>query len=538
LKTPLATLVDLSAAIPSVVYGFWGFIVVVPIMRTVVEPALAQITGGTGPFSGPPRGLDVLTASIVLAMMIVPTISALSRAAMQAVPRAQREAALSLGATRSETTRLAVLSSARVSILGAVLLGLGRALGETMAVTMTIGNSYTVATSLFSPGQTIASEIANELTSAAPLETSALVELGLILLGITIGVNIIARFLFWRVRPASDHPRRRHRDRALAVPRGLPTSNDVSLASAAAPEWRLRAAARAPRRRRWRRALHRAVLGLTGVCVVLAVAPFVGILWTAVHRGGAAVIRPSFYTSTLPVPCNPASGTTCSLGGIGPAIQGTLILVALASLIAVPIGLLIGVYLSEYGRNRFGQAVSFMNDVMTGFPSILIGLFVFVLFIEAYRNITFSAISGALALAILMLPIVTRATEDALRQVPQSLREAGLAIGFPRHRVTLRVVLGTARNGLITGILLAVARAGGETAALLFTAFGSNFYFQRLTQPIGALPPLIYNLGLTSYPNWQEDAWGATLVLLMIMLAINLTARLAVRQRPGLGEGG
>jgi phosphate transport system permease protein len=200
LRGPLGTLVELLAAIPSVVYGFWGLYVLGPYMRTTVEPGLQQYLGWTGAFGGTATGTDVLTAGVILAIMIVPTVSAVSRETLAAVPAHQREAALSLGATSWETTRVASLPYARAGIFGAVVLGLGRAIGETMAVTMTIGNRDAIPTSLLSGGQTIASLIANELTNnSGPLQYSAIFEAGLILLLISLMVNVGARLLLWRV---------------------------------------------------------------------------------------------------------------------------------------------------------------------------------------------------------------------------------------------------------------------------------------------------------------------------------------------------
>jgi phosphate transport system permease protein len=199
--TLLGSMVELLAAVPSVVYGLWGLFVLVPFMRVTIEPglqnSLGRLPGLGGVFGGPTSGTDVFTAGVVLAIMVIPTISAISREAMSAVPRAQREAALALGATRWETTRTSVLPYARSGIIGAVILGLGRALGETMAVTMTIGNKPSgLPTSLFSQGQTIASAIANNFGGAnGPDELSALIEAGLILLLITLAVNVIARLL-------------------------------------------------------------------------------------------------------------------------------------------------------------------------------------------------------------------------------------------------------------------------------------------------------------------------------------------------------
>lgn len=201
LRGPVAQLIELLAAIPSIIYGFWALIVLVPIMRYEVEPPLQKYLFWTGLFSGTPIGLDVLTASVVLAIMIIPTITAISRDSMAAVPIHQKEAALSLGATHWEVTRRAVIPYARSGIFAGVILGLGRALGETMAVTLVIGNSNHVPKSLFSQGQTIASGIANQfLEASGPLELSALIEAGLILLAIALVINVGARVILSRLQ--------------------------------------------------------------------------------------------------------------------------------------------------------------------------------------------------------------------------------------------------------------------------------------------------------------------------------------------------
>jgi phosphate transport system permease protein len=207
LRNPLGSVVELLAAVPSVIYGFWGIAVLVPLMRGSVEPGLQSgamafpaWSGIPGLFGGTPRGFDILTAGVILAVMIVPTVSAVSREALYAVPQSQREAALSLGATRWEATRIGVLKYARAGIFGAVILGLGRAFGETMAVTMTIGNNPTLPHSLLSQGQTMASLIANEFTEVSgPLQLSALLEVGLVLLVIAFVINAVARLLVGRV---------------------------------------------------------------------------------------------------------------------------------------------------------------------------------------------------------------------------------------------------------------------------------------------------------------------------------------------------
>jgi phosphate transport system permease protein len=542
LRRPLTYVLDLSAAVPSVVYGFWAFIVLVPLMRTTIEPGLAHVTGGGWPFSGEPLGLDLFTATIVLTIMIIPTIAALSREALLAVPNVHRESALSLGATRWESTRLGVLRSARGGITAGVIFGLGRALGETIAVAMVIGNISILPGTLFSPGVTLASQIVNTFSDTTPgLDRALVVELALVLLLITLGVNVLARWLIRRATgsPDSGEPRshraRGRRSRTFAV-----STQGGSSPTAGGDDspWRQSALAQVTSRRRRRRAIDGAVVAIAGLCVLAALAPFADVLVTAAQHGGSLVIKPSFYTSLPPLGCNPRPGVTCQSGGIGPEIQGTLIMLGLGALIAIPGGLLVGIYLSEYGRNRFARAVSFFADVMTGIPTIIIGVFVFTLFLYFDHDATLSALAGSVALGILMLPIAARATEEALQTVSATVRESALALGFPRHRVTLRVVLGASRGALVTGLLLAASRAAGDTATLLLTAGGSSFWFTNLNTETAAMTPFIFNNFGSNYANLQAAAWGAALVLLAIMLVIALAARLVVASRHDAGEGG
>ena len=547
LRRPLGYLVDLSAAIPSVVFGFWAFIFLVPLMRSAIEPGLSALTGGGFPFPSHSLGLDVFTATIVLAAMIIPTIAAVSREALLAVPLLQRESALSLGATRWEATRMAVLGPARSGIVGGVILGLGRAVGETIAVVMVIGNIYILPGTLFSPGATLASWIINDFTAVGPgLEMSALLELGLVLLVITVIINVVARLLLWRFtnRDTVEHlpsaegrpaPRRTRLLLHASLPAPGRLAESLSPRESDARDGRVKTV---PRRLRRRRAFQWVMVILAAGCVVLALVPLVGVLTTAVEFGGAAVVQPSFYTSEPPIGCNPAPGLTCALGGIGPAIQGTLIMLGLAALIAVPVGLLAGIYLSEYGRSRFARGLSFLTDVMTGVPTILIGAFIFTVFLYIDHFSALSALSGGVGLGVLMIPIVTRSTEEALRTVPSAVREAGLALGFPRHRVTLRIVLGCARSALVTGILLAASRAAGDTAVLVLTAGGSNYWFTNINGRTAALTPFIFQNFQSGYGNLQTDAWGATLVLLLIVLVVSLGARIAVGTPLYAAEGG
>lgn len=262
--------------------------------------------------------------------------------------------------------------------------------------------------------------------------------------------------------------------------------------------------------------------GLVYVAVALAVIPLALIVGDVVIRGGSQ-FNLTFLTH-LPTPVGVLGG------GIGNAIEGSAILVGLATVIAVPIGVGAGIYFSEWPESRLSFISSFMNDVLAEFPSITLGIFVYLIIVLTTR--TFSAVSGAVALALIMIPIVARTTEESLKIVPTSLREASLALGIPRWKTVLRIVISTGKSGLATGILLAIARATGETAPLLFTAFGSNYFFGgNLLAPVAALPLLIYTYGISPFPQWQAAAWGAALVLVGFMLILNLSVKLLIGRK-------
>ena len=261
--------------------------------------------------------------------------------------------------------------------------------------------------------------------------------------------------------------------------------------------------------------------GLGALCVGVAIVPLASILFEVV-RNGVSALTPEFLTSS-PGVFGQAGG------GIANAIQGTAILLALASAMAVPFGLLSGVYLAEFGDNKYGRTVRFLNDVLTEFPSIVIGILVYSIIVLAMRG--FSTIAGAVALAIIMLPIITRTTEESIKIVPSSIRDAAMALGIRRWRATISVVLSTARSGVITGILLAIARVSGETAPLLLTVLGSQFFFNGLSQPIAALPLTIYRDANLPYAFARQQGWGAALVLILMVLGLNIGVRLATRGR-------
>jgi phosphate transport system permease protein len=216
-------------------------------------------------------------------------------------------------------------------------------------------------------------------------------------------------------------------------------------------------------------------------------------------------------------------------GGIGNAILGSLVLLSLCSVIGIPIGVATGVYLSEFGDGRFGSLVRFLVDTLTGIPSIVTGVFIYAVIVLPMKQ--FSAFAGGIALALIMVPIVARTTEEMLRLVPQSLREGALALGAPQWRVTLGVVVPAAASGIATGAMLAVARVSGETAPLLFTAFGSRFFDYYLDRPIASLTVQIYNYAISPYDEWHAQAWAATLVLMTLILSINLIVRFLTRKR-------
>jgi len=250
-------------------------------------------------------------------------------------------------------------------------------------------------------------------------------------------------------------------------------------------------------------------------CVIMAIIPFGSIL-VEVFKNGAAAISIEFLTQ---IPGAAGTGE----GGIGPAIQGTLIIIGLASLIGVPIGVLSGIFLSEYGDNTLARSVRFFNDVFMEFPSIVLGIFAFLVIVLVLGH--FSVWAGAFALSLIMFPIVARTTEESLKMVPVSYREAGMALGLKKWIVTLRIVVSAAKSGMITGILLSISRIGGETAPLIMTILGSSQFFSNFDVPMDALPLRIWRLSLLPYDSAQLQGWGAALVLIIIILGINLAVR-------------
>ncbi len=267
-------------------------------------------------------------------------------------------------------------------------------------------------------------------------------------------------------------------------------------------------------------------VAMRALCVgatLLAVIPLVAVLGYVAAKGAGGLSWGLFtHDSTAPIG-EPGSG-------LESALIGTLIVVGLACAIGIPIGVMSGVYLAELGRDStFARTVRFSADVMSGVPSIVVGVFAYAMIVLQQRH--YSALAGGVALAIIMLPTVTRTTEEMLRLVPDSLREAALALGVPRWKAILTVVLRTALPGIATGVMLAVARVAGETAPLLFTALGNDRVSTSLSQPIGTMPVLIYNYAKSPYPEQNRQAAAAALVLVAFVLILNITARVLVRRK-------
>lgn len=273
----------------------------------------------------------------------------------------------------------------------------------------------------------------------------------------------------------------------------------------------------------WRRWKSRIMVGLMIASVGLAVTPLVLILGTLVVKG-AGSINFDFFTKT-PVPAGETGG------GVAHAIVGTLMMVGMAALIGLPIGIGAGIFSAEYPKSKLATAARFVADVMNGTPSIVVGVFVWTLIVARVKH--FSGFAGSAAMAIIMIPMVLRTTEEMIRLVPHSLREAALALGYPRWRTSLSIVVRTCLPGIVTGSLLAIARVAGETAPLLFTALGSQFMGRDLSQPMAALPLTVFTYATGPYDDWHRIAWATALVLIMVVLVLSVLARLATRQSHG-----
>jgi phosphate transport system permease protein len=519
-----STLVELLAAVPSIVVGLWALLVLSPLFARDVEPFLHSVPVLGLLFGGQDLGPSIILAAVVLAVMTLPTLVSLSRTALRAVPVADREAAMALGATRWQVVRKVVWPAARPGIAAATTLAVGRALGEAIAVAMVIGNSPSWPHSLAAPGATLGSSIVNQFSEAQPgLGTSSVIALGAVLFVLTVVVNIGGQALrragrtaasssyvapapaavpglATDVQPVTGQPVTGQPVTGQPVT-GQPSGDHGSPGYYGAGEDHFTAPQHTlGRRRRWGRSAQ-------SVCVlalVLAASPLVALIAYTVARA-----VPALSWGLLVHPVTPPFVPG---GGISTAITGSAKTVGLALVMSAPVGLLCALFLYERA-GRLAGTMRFSADVLSGVPSIVIGIFAYEVVVRPMHHA--SGVAASIALAILMLPIMVRADEEAIRSVPVDLQEAGAALGAPRWRVVRRVVLRGSLPGLVAGNLLALARSIGETAPLLFT----------LASPTMAMTLLIYTDGEQPYSSVQGVAWATALVLLAAVLALSILAR-------------
>lgn len=544
LRGPVGGFVNLLAAVPSVIFGLWGVTVLVPFLKPGLEWLASTFGGlsllGWSPFAGPVTSGSYLVSGLVLAVMILPIITAITREVLRTVPRDQSEAAYALGATRWEMVRHSMLPWARSGIVGASALGLGRAVGETIAIVMLLGNTPGIFTSLVGPGATLSSIIALQTGEASGMQMSALTALAVVLFVIAFLINAAARLLVRRSRAGEGGGIiRRMGAKGVGLVRSLrsatppPATPPPPPASAPPPSGL--PTSRAGRSiiggpgavARSRLVRSRVAEGFVWLSLLFGLVPLMLVLWEMLKRGLPAIV-PSFFTS-LP-PLNPSS----SDGGISNALVGTLVLMAIALVVAAPLGVLTALFIRDVARpgtwsGRAGNAVGFVVDVLLGVPSVVVGLIVFLGIVVVQGH--FSALAGGIALGIIMFPVVVRTADEVLSLVPSGQKEAAMALGAPKWRTTLAVVIPVAGPGILTGILLGLARASGETAPLLFTSLGNQFMSTSIVAPIAAIPQLIYNNTIvTQTPESLQMAWGASLVLVAIILVLNLGAALLSRK--------
>ena len=278
------------------------------------------------------------------------------------------------------------------------------------------------------------------------------------------------------------------------------------------------------RRRALRRVKSNVMVGLMIAAVIVAVLPLVFILAMLIIKG-ASSLNVAFFTR-MPAPAGEVGG------GVANAIVGTLIIVGTAALMGLPIGIGAGIYCAEYPGSRLTWTTRFVADVLNGTPSIVVGVFAWAWIVATQKH--FSALAGSAALAMLMIPMVLRTTEEMIKLVPNSLREAALALGYPRWRTTLSVVVRSTLPGIVTGSMLAVGRIAGETAPLLFTALGSQYFSTKLGQPMAALPLTVFTYATGPYEEWHRFAWASALVLILVVFVLSAAARLTIgRTRHG-----
>lgn len=548
----LSSVVDLLAAIPSVIYGLWGGLVLVPAMYPFwdwISRFLSWIPLFAGPVANPSR--CAATVSLVLAVMILPIITSMARDIFQQAPRLQQEGALALGATKWEMIKLAVLPFAKSGIVSASMLGLGRALGETMAVLMILSPGFTFGINIFkaSQNQTIAANIAAQYPEANGLGVSALIGTGLVLFVISFVVNFVARKIAGNTSANRLNIFAKFKKFVKSIKSKKPNqvsssvSSDLVSSSSTSPviDFDKFSPTRSSIALRKRKDFLMHVLIF--LSFIVAIIPLASLLLTTIVHG-IKRFNIDFLTHNMTYVVGGNATGTGGYGGILHAIIGTLEITLGAMVISIPIGLMCAVYLIEYANGRrIARIINLMVDVMSGIPSIVAGLFAFSMFAILLGPGTINGFEGSVALSILMIPTVVKSAQEMLKIVPNDLREASLALGVTKQRTITKVVLRTALPGIVSGCILAVARVIGETAPLLMASgFIASTNFNLFEGQMTTLPVYVYqeysklsancpanapDSCVTTIP--MERAWSAALALIVIVLLLNIIGRVVAR---------
>jgi phosphate transport system permease protein len=498
--------------------------------------------------AGNAGGRGLFTAGMLLALMILPYITALSYDAIRSVPDAQRQASLALGASQWQTIWGVVLPNARSGILGGCLLGLGRAIGETMAVAMVIGNDPRIG-SIFGLGYSIPSVLANQMPGENVMHRSALVALGLVLFGISLCINLLARRVlknksrsFRKSKSGNPNPAAQQ-DSAPTT--GQPQSPD----SPQAPYDSIMASAmeKVESNQAWNSRINLAMTAVLGLCVTIILFPLFHI-FGYITWAGATNLSVDFFTRDL---------SNLQVRGLGHAMLGTVIMVLVATLIGTPVGVLGAIYLVEFRKSRLAHVTRFVAELLLGVPSVLVGLFVYALLIQPASSPESSLWSvpvvaqilwffeqigwlvphptgwaGSVALGVMLMPVVLRTSEEALRTVPDALRRASYALGATSAQTVMKVIVPAAGTAMITGIFLGMARVAGETAPLLFTAGSSNFWPEDgMGEKMPFLTYYIYTYSTGDKESEKQMAWAGAFVLLAFVMLVNISMRLLSGRR-------
>jgi phosphate transport system permease protein len=520
MKAIMKPAIELLAGIPSVVYGFFGLLV----LTTWIQGTFNVPTGETW-----------LAGSILLGIMAIPTITSVAEDAISSVPREYKEGSLAVGATRWQTISKVVVPSAMSGITAAIILGIGRAIGETMAVMMVCGNpTYGLIplpiTNIFTPVKTLTATLGIEMGEVANGSNHyyALFGLALILLIITLVVNILATVILGRLKEKQQSSSKKKPlfsykigekiKRTFYFIIGILLASFILITTGPLPTvfvLALIAIAYYLKKKismKMKQRIAFCIISLTIISVII----ILGIILAYIISNGAGALSWEFFTT--------GPNNLGRSGGIFPSIIGTLYLVAGAIAMSLPLGVGAAVYLNEYTKDgKVTKIIRAGADLLNGTPSIVFGLFGFAFFVM-YLKFGFSLLAGQITLAFMILPTIIRTTEEALKCVPSSLREGSYALGATKWQTIRRVVLPPAAPGILTGAILGIGRAAGETAPILFTAVVfSDFIPSSIFQPVNALPYHLFTLA-TSIPGSKQNQAGTALVLLLLVIGIYLIA--------------